>query len=55
MKLNIVDDLILAIVGSLFVNASLSIYSTNWPGLIVGVLLMLPGFYTVLHDLWDNF
>ena len=43
-----IDSIILAGVGALFVDLSLSGYSTNWPGLIAGVLLMLPGLYSAV-------
>ena len=48
MKFNIVDGLILTIAGAIFVNLSLDAYSTNWPGLIIGALLMLPGLFVTV-------
>lgn len=49
-----IDSIILAGVGALFVDLSLSGYHTNTVGLIIGGLLMLPGLYSVIHDLWCN-
>lgn len=49
-----IDSLLLAGVGALFVDLSLSGYPTNWLGLAVGGLLMLPGLYYAIHDLWCN-
>ena len=54
MKFNIVDSIILAGVGALFVDLSLSGYHTNMAGLIIGGLLMLPGAYMAVHELWSN-
>lgn len=52
MKSNIIDGLLLAVVGALFIDLSLSGYHANTAGLIIGALLMLPGLYSVIHDLW---
>ena len=49
-----IDSIILAGVGALFVNASLSGYHTNMAGLIIGVLLMLPGLFMAVRELWSN-
>lgn len=51
MKFNSIDCLVLVFVGALFVNASTDVYSTNWGGLIIGGLLMIPGLCTALRDL----
>lgn len=52
MKSNIIDGLLLAVVGALFINLSFNAYQTNWLGLIIGGLLMLPGFYMAVRSLW---
>lgn len=52
MKVNNVVVLILAIMGAIIAVNSTNIYTTNTAGLIIGALLMLPGFYSVIHDLW---
>lgn len=54
MKFNIIDGLILTIAGAIFVSLSLDTYQTNWLGLIVGVLLMLPGLFMAVRELWSN-
>lgn len=54
MKFNIIDGLILTIAGAIFVDLSLDAYSTNWSGLIVGILLMLPGLFMAVRELWCN-
>lgn len=52
MKVNNVVVLILAIMGATLAVNSTNIYTTNMAGLIIGGLLMLPGLYSVIHDLW---
>ena len=52
--MKVFDILLLAVFGALFVNLSFSCYPTNWLGLVVGGLLMLPGLYYAIHDLWCN-
>ena len=47
-----IDSLLLAGVGALFVDLSLNGYHTNMVGLIIGGLLMLPGAYTAVRELW---
>lgn len=54
MKINVIDGIILTIAGAIFVSLSLDTYSTNWSGLIVGLLLMLLGLYSATYDLWRN-
>ncbi len=54
MKTSKVVVLILAIIGALIAVNSTNIYTTNELGLSIGVLLMLPGLYGVIHDLWSN-
>ena len=52
MKVNNVVVLILAIMGTIIAVNSTNVYTTNQLGLAIGVLLMLPGLYSVIHDLW---
>lgn len=52
MKTSKVVILILAIMGAILAVNSTSIYTTNTAGLIIGSLLMLPGLYSAIHDLW---
>lgn len=52
MKVNNVVVLILAIMGAIIAVNSTNIYTTNTAGLIIGSLLMLPGLYSAIHDLW---
>lgn len=52
MKIYKVVVLILAIMGAILAVNSTNIYTTNTAGLIIGGLLMLPGLYSVIHDLW---
>ena len=52
MKVNNVVVLILAIMGAIIAVNSTNIYTTNTAGLIIGGLLMLPGLYSAIHDLW---
>lgn len=54
MKVNNIVVLMLAIMGAIIAVNSTSIYTTNTVGLIVGGLLMLPGLYSNIHDLWCN-
>ena len=52
MKVYRVVNLMLAIMGALIAVNSTNIYTTNKLGLTIGVLLMLPGLYSAIHDLW---
>lgn len=52
MKVYRVVNLMLAIAGALIAVNSTNIYTTNTAGLIIGGLLMLPGLYSAIHDLW---
>lgn len=52
MKTINVDVILLAIVGALFIDLSFDTYQTNWLGLIVGGLLMVPGLCMAVRSLW---
>ena len=52
MKTIGIDVILLAIVGAVFINLSFDTYQTNWLGLIVGGLLMLPGVCMAVRSLW---
>lgn len=52
MKTSNIVVLILAIMGAILAVNSTNIYTTNTAGLIIGGLLMLPGLYSIIHDLW---
>lgn len=52
MKVYRVVNLMLAIMGALIAINSTNIYTTNTAGLIIGALLMMPGLYSAIHDLW---
>lgn len=54
MKVYQVVNLMLAIAGALIAVNSTDIYTTNRLGLTFGVLLMLPGLCSAIHDLWCN-
>ena len=52
MKVYRIVNLISAIIGAVIAINSTNIYTTNQLGLTIGVLLMLPGLYSAIHDLW---
>ena len=52
MKVYRIVNLMLAIMGALIAVNSTNIYTTNMVGLIICSLLMLPGLYSAIHDLW---
>lgn len=54
MKVYRVVNLMLAIAGALIAVNSTDIYTANQLGLAIGVLLMLPGLCSAIHDLWCN-
>ena len=53
MKVYRIVNLMLAIIGALIAVNSTNIYTTNQLGLAIGVLLMLPGVYTAVRELWE--